>query len=213
MRRLIIEFGVGDLVSMLREPSFEKIKSMEVLSFLRSGPDETALICRVRFKNPATKIEEVFAGRFEEVQLLEQDRGSLVCFFKARRPHSRPGANVLDAGGYLSLPYEIDDGRLKVTFLGNAKEVRKFMRSIEKMGIRYKIISIMDARFRPDSPLSRLTEKQRRVILSALSLGYYDVPRRVSSEQLAKRLNIQEPTLVMHRRKAEGRLLKSIVES
>jgi predicted DNA binding protein len=52
------------------------------------------------------------------------------------------------------------------------------------------------------------------VLGAALSpdLGYYDVPRRVSSEELAKRLKIQEPTLVMHRRKAERRLLAALIE-
>jgi predicted DNA binding protein len=49
------------------------------------------------------------------------------------------------------------------------------------------------------------------VIMSAFNLGYYDVPRRVSSEELAKRLNMREPTLVLHRRKAERRLLASLI--
>jgi len=49
------------------------------------------------------------------------------------------------------------------------------------------------------------------VILSAFNLGYYDVPRRVDSQELAKRLSIREQSLVMHRRKAERRLLAALV--
>jgi predicted DNA binding protein len=111
----------------------------------------------------------------------------------------------------MSIPYEINDGQMKATFLGSAKEMRAILDSFERGAMHYRVLSLSDARFSPDSPLSHLTEKQRRVILSAFNLGYYDVPRRVSSEGLAERLNIREPTLVMHRRKAERRLLAALV--
>lgn len=135
----------------------------------------------------------------------------MVCLFKGRRRGGPSGIDPMGAGGYLSFPYEINDGRLKATFLGGAKEVRGIIERIQKTGVHYKLVSLMDAKFPPNSPLGDLTEKQRRVILSAFNLGYYDVSRRVSSEELAKRLNIREPTLVMHHRKAERRLLAALV--
>jgi len=211
VRRLIVEFAVDDIVMILQEPALEKIEVMEVLSFLKSTPDEVALICRVQFKDPAAKVEDVFSGRFEEVQVLEHEKGGFVCFFREKRPGGPAGISPMGIGGYLSVPYEVSDGRLRATFLGSAKEVRGILGSIERVGVRYKVISLMDAKFSQDSPLARLTEKQRRVILSAFNLGYYDVPRKVSSEELAKRLKIREPTLVMHRRKAERRLLAALV--
>jgi predicted DNA binding protein len=211
MRRLVVELAISDIGRIVQDTSLEKIESLEVLSFLRGTPDEIALIAKVRFKDPATRIEDVFTSKFEEVQLLEKVKGGYVCFFRQRRPGGPARVSPLLSGGYLSVPYEINDGRLKATFLGSAKEVRGVLDSLEKADLRYKVLALTDARFPQESPLSRLTEKQRRVILSAFSLGYYDVPRRVSSEGLAKRLNIREPTLVMHRRKAERRLLAALV--
>lgn len=211
MRRLVVELAIADVVRIVQDTSLEKIESLEVLSFLRGTPDEIALICKIRFKDPATRIEDVFTDKFEEVQLLERVEKGYICFFKQRRPGGPSRASPLLSGGYLSVPYEIYDGRLKATFLGSAKEVRGVLDSLEKAALHYKVLSLTDARFSPGSPLSSLTEKQRKVILSAFDLGYYDVPRRVSSEELAKRLNIREPTLVMHRRKAERRLLAALV--
>jgi hypothetical protein len=211
VRRLIVELAVSDVARIVQDASFEKIKSLEVLSFLRGTPDEIALICKVRFNDPATKVEDVFTDKFEEVQLLEKVEWGFICFFRQRRPGGPSRVSPLLTGGYLSVPYEISDGRLKATFLGSAKEVRRVLDSLENAALRYRVLSLTDAKFSPDSPLSRLTEKQRKVILSAFNLGYYDVPRRVSSEGLAKRLNIREPTLVMHRRKAERRLLAALV--
>jgi predicted DNA binding protein len=211
MRRIILEFAADEIAGFLRQPSLEKIDSLEVITFLKNTPEEVALICRVQFKDPATKVEDVFKDKFVEMQILEKDKRGFICYFKKRRPGEFSKVNPLDAGGYLSIPYGIADGRLKGTFLGSEKEVRRIIEGIERAGVNYKVVSLMDARFSPDSPLAGLTEKQRKVILSAFNQGYYDVPRRVSSEELARRLNIREPTLVMHRRKAERRLLAAVV--
>ena len=86
-----------------------------------------------------------------------------------------------------------------------------FLKTIGKATLHYKLISLTDARFSSNSPLGRLTEKQQKVITAAFDLGYYDLPRRVDSRELAKKLNIAEPTLVVHRRRAEHRLLEELL--
>ncbi len=48
--------------------------------------------------------------------------------------------------------------------------------------MKLKVVSLMDAKFSPSSPLQRLTEKQRDVLIKAYKLGYYDRPRKISSE-------------------------------
>jgi len=112
---------------------------------------------------------------------------------------------------YLSPPYEVREGRLRATFLANSREIRKILGRLSGAGVPYRVISLMDAKFSPDSPLGGLTEKQRRVILTAYKLGYYDMPRRVSSREIARQLKVEEPTLVRHRRKAERRLLDAVL--
>jgi hypothetical protein len=58
-----------------------------------------------------------------------------------------------------------------------------------------------------DSPLNALTEKQREVITASYNLGYYNIPKKIDSERLAKKLGIHKSALVDHRRRAEQRLL------
>ena len=108
-------------------------------------------------------------------------------------------------------PLEIRDGRVRLTFLGNAKQVRGLIKMFEKAGARYKVVSISDAMFPPTSPLHSLTEKQRRVIIASYRMGYYDMPRKASSKQLAGKLNLGSSTLIAHRRKAERRLLADLI--
>lgn len=75
-----------------------------------------------------------------------------------------------------------------------------------------KVISLTDARVPPESPLAPLTERQRKVLITAYKLGYYDVPRRISSKDLAQRLDLVKSTFSAHIRKAEGRLKQILSE-
>jgi hypothetical protein len=54
----------------------------------------------------------------------------------------------------ISIPYEINDGKIKATFLGDAKEVRGMLQTLEMAHMRYNVVSLMDAKFSPDSPES-----------------------------------------------------------
>jgi predicted DNA binding protein len=49
------------------------------------------------------------------------------------------------------------------------------------------------------------------MLLTAYALGYYDVPRRISSDDLARHLDVDKSTIVEHLRKAERKLIGSII--
>ena len=58
--------------------------------------------------------------------------------------------------------------------------------------------------------LSRLTDKQRDALAAAVREGYYEYPRRVSLEELAKRVGVPRTTLQSHLRKAERALVPAV---
>jgi len=214
MRRLILEVSVKELskVGIEMQP-FQGIESFELLYFLRQDPEEFAAISRVQFKESSSKVEDLLAsGLLVEAQVLEQRRNSTYTVFIRGGPSlSSVLSSVGVNSGYLFLPLEIHGGKIKISFLGNKRQVKEFLEKIESRGIRYKIVLLTDADFSFDSPLSRLTEKQRQVLISAYNHGYYDIPRKITSERLAKKLNIVNSTLVEHLRKAERRLLVQIL--
>jgi predicted DNA binding protein len=49
------------------------------------------------------------------------------------------------------------------------------------------------------------------MLLTAYALGYYDVPRRISSDDLSRHLDVDKSTIVEHLRKAERKIIASIV--
>jgi predicted DNA binding protein len=56
-----------------------------------------------------------------------------------------------------------------------------------------------------------LTEKQLQSLLSALSLGYYNSPRRITTSDISKKMNIPRTTFETHLRKAQGKVLRGLI--
>jgi predicted DNA binding protein len=50
------------------------------------------------------------------------------------------------------------------------------------------------------------------VLLAAYKFGYYSLPRKIGSEQLAKKLSLHKSALAAHRRKAELRLITQVLK-
>ena len=69
-----------------------------------------------------------------------------------------------------------------------------------------------DTDFAEDSLLNRLTDRQKRVLVLAYRLGYYDVPKKVNSDELGSRLHLAGSTVVEHLDKAEHRILNGVLE-
>ena len=211
MRRLIVEISGRAYSKLLSEGPIQKIRSMEVLYFLRLDYKEAAMILRVEFNEPEVSIEDVFHGDLVEVQLLEYEKEKESEIYTYFIRVLRPGRDLTAEEGYVSLPYEMRGGKVKMTFLGSMKQVRDFIKRFEDAGVHHRVVSLTDAQFSPHSPLSRLTEKQRKVLIAAYKLGYYDVPKKIRLVQLAERLDLAYSTVDVQLRRAERRLLNHIM--
>ena len=192
--------------------SFQKIKSLDFLHFLRQDREEFAVISRIEFKDDSFRIEDLLAeGLLVEAQILEQENSRTYTVFLKGGPSLTSILDYLGLRGYLFPPLKINGRKITFSFLGSAQQVGEFIKKITALGIRHRVVLLTEANFSPESPLSKLTEKQREVLIAAYKLGYYDIPRRINSEKLSKKLNIGNSTLGEHLRKAERRLLKQIL--
>jgi hypothetical protein len=214
MRRLILEVSEKELSKIgIQMPVFDKIKSLELLYFLRQDQEEFAAISHVEFKDPATKVDELRSNGFlVEAQVLEQQKDGAYTVFMRGGPSLSSVLKSIDVeSGYLFPPIGISDGKIRISFLGNEAQVRTFLEKVDAAQIHYKVVMLTDADFSPFSPLNQLTEKQREVLLAAYKHGYYDIPRRINTKQLSKKVGIGDSTLAEHLRKAERHLLVSLL--
>jgi len=216
MRKLILE-GSLEQFSKIQQDQQENvdfhlnlIKTFEILQFLRFDAKQLATICRIEFKNPSIRIEDFFDSKRIKVVVLEEEKPGLYIIFIRERAQ-RSDHEILRTGVYLSDPCVIRDGKIRIGVVGGTKQLRAFIRYVKRMNVEYTVVSSTNPRFGVHSPLESLTEKQRTVLTSAFDHGYYDLPRKISSQELAKKLDLRDSTLIEHRRKAERRLLAQIL--
>jgi hypothetical protein len=215
MRRLVLELYGKELNRRIEGTTFRKIRSMELLHLLRYDQNEFTGIFRITLNDPKLNIEHLFDDDKSpiELKLLEFKENAFIVFLKRRpRPGYLFGTNITrPGGGYIISPFEISHGKIKFAFVGDQNQVREIIAGVEKRRLSYKVISLTDADFSPNSPFNRLTEKQRDILISAFKLGYYDVPRRINSDALAGHFGLRSATVVEHLRKAEKRLISAIL--
>jgi hypothetical protein len=216
MRQLILEVPEKELSKIgIELPPFKKIKSLELLYFLRQDHEEFAAISQVEFKDSNSKVEDLLDGGFiSDAQFLErQKNGAYIIFVRSGPSLSSTLSSIGIKSGYLFPPLGVVDEKIKFSFLGNEEQIKEFLEGFDRIGVHYKIMLLSDLNFSPISPLNRLTEKQRDMLITAYRMGYYDVPRKITSLDLAKKFGLADATVVEHLRKAEYRLIKQIIET
>lgn len=221
MRRLVVELFGKELERRTEGTPFEKIKSMEMVHLLKLDQDENAAIWRMTLKDPSAKVQDCFkSDRFtKELQVLEtgedgEGRGHsyLVLLRRVVRPGLLLGSATRPESGYLSGPMGIKDGRIRFTFIGTQRQIKAILDGADERGFQYKVVSLTDADLAEDSLLNRLTDRQRKILVLAFKLGYFDVPKKLNSDDLASRLHLTGSTVVEHLSKAERRILAGIID-
>ena len=99
---------------------------------------------------------------------------------------------------------------VRMTVIGDHDMLRE---AIEEMPESLTISVDQVGTYAPDrnDMLSALTDRQLEVFRTAVELGYYEIPRRATHEEIADRLGVAPSTVDEHLRKAESRVLQSLV--
>lgn len=106
---------------------------------------------------------------------------------------------------------ELDDGGASLSLVGPQDSISGTVRGYESAGASpdlRKLHSYDGSRQLTDE----LTDRQEEVIRTAYEMGYYDVPRTVSTTEVADRLDLDDSTVSEHLQRAERNLLCQIFE-
>ena len=100
----------------------------------------------------------------------------------------------------------------------NQKDIKKLFESLGK----FAKVEIVSRETSPEHSLrdsfiisantlvGELTEKQVLALLSALSQGYYRVPKKVTADEIATSMGVPRTTFEEHLRKAESKVLYAL---
>ena len=114
---------------------------------------------------------------------------------------------------YQLKPPTVVGNTIRVSMVGENSELKRLLEGLDEAGQPFKIISLGNFTGKADSPLLSLTLQQSRVLRLAQTMGYYDIPRRSSTQDLAHILGMDKGTVGDHLRRAEKHIFMSLLGS
>jgi len=111
---------------------------------------------------------------------------------------------IMDSkAGYFIGPASTEkDCQLSYKLFMSGDAMPRFLQLLHDNGIIYKISEIAKI-----TPSRALTSKQERVLKSALEMGYYDYPKKVSTQELSQAMKLSPSTVSEILRRAEKRII------
>lgn len=101
------------------------------------------------------------------------------------------------------------DGTVTVSLIGVAEEIQTAVDEIPDI-VDVTIEEVTGVGRATGAAGSLLSDRQRAALDAALDLGYYDIPRNASHEDVADAIDCAPSTAAEHLRKAESAVLRSV---
>lgn len=104
----------------------------------------------------------------------------------------------------------VGDYGITMSLVGSHDAIREMLTEYEESGMTLELERVGDFSGAPD-PLDALTERQREILDTAYEMGYYQVPRGVSTKDVAAIVDLDPSTVAEHLQRAERNLLDSVL--
>jgi hypothetical protein len=218
MKKAIVEFQLKkELRELMNQYLSDNVESLELLEMLKIDFERgfKVVLTMVTMKEGYTLKDMWLPPGSEILSVLRTEGNKYICLLKGVPPtdifkkYKNIGKN-LDLNVKWDMPTIITSDKFVFSIIGDNENLQKFLSTFRMLGEIIKI-SFQKTAYEERSILSCLTEKQRKVLIEAKKLGYYEYPRRVDSEKLSQKVGVSKATTIEHLRKAENRLISYIL--
>ncbi len=214
MRELVFDVSLDE--SPESAVLVDALKHVEVISFLEIRADGYLLLCRASregvksFKasisrDRANRITAKVVGVQGELQILLVSAKWLAGLAKMNSKQRRE-LNFFRAMERVPI-YELErpmlrGTKIRISVVAGETIVKRLLGGLSELRVPYDVVSL--GRPRPKTrALENLTARQIGVLRLAHAMGYYDIPRRTTTEAIARYLDMDKGTVGEHLRRAE----------
>jgi len=191
----------------------DKVESIELLELLKLDVEKRIkmAIAAINMKE-GFDLEEIKMPRYVEIfNVLEKKGNRYVCLIKAKYFKNLSSlAKKFNIDIIWDTPSIFTKEKMVVSVTGSEDNLKKILELFKEVA-QVKKISLVKSTYKEQSILSCLTDKQREIIIAAKKNGYYTYPRKINSQKLSEKVGLSKPTVVQHLRKAETRIISSIL--
>ena len=213
MRKVIIEFTPAEHIRDFQGKMLDKIDSMELIELLKLDFEKGIKIglLQINVKKGYSIDDVELPTNVEKVDVLDSGEGRYICIVKVRVPDEfRQLMKKFNLDLIWTTPSIMSAEKFVISVVGPQEDLKKYLERVKNLGEIHKI-SYQKATYTEHDMMSVLTEKQREIVKAAKMYGYYEYPRRINTEELAKKVGVSKATVVEHLRKAEVRLFDNIL--
>lgn len=194
----IEKLGFGDLVSHVRNAGIRDIQMLE----------DEGYTCA-----PQVEVEDRLDGTLldsldcvDEWELLTEKVNSFVYLFELTAT-GLPEEIATDYEQVIgTCTPNINERGVLLSFVGSQEAIRDVLRHYEAADITPNLRKLAEYQGGQHT-LDTLTNRQLEVIRTAYDMGFYEIPREASTEEVATRLGLEPTTVSEHLQRAERNLL------
>lgn len=195
--------GIGGLLSLGRDAGLQNI---EELACHGSGAIVQAAVDD-RFDEAALSSLEC-VDRWDHVAETEDAHVYVIAFTAPGLPDELDDLSDELVG---TCDPELGDGDAAMSLVGPQGAIAGTIDEYERAGLS-PTLQRLGSYEGPDRPLDDLTDRQREVIETAHELGYYEVPKQATTDEVAAELELDDSTVSEHLQRAERNLLGRLLE-
>ncbi|NEU55326.1 helix-turn-helix domain-containing protein [Halorussus sp. MSC15.2] len=190
--------GIARLVSLCREAGLRNVEELVCRG--------TGAVVQVEVETPLDEARLSSldcVDRWERVAELADTRLYVVAFTAPKLPE-RLADTADDLVG--TCDPAVTDRGATVSFVGPQEAIAGLVEEYETAGVSPDLRKL-GAYAGDDRPLDELTDRQREAVRTAYEMGYYEVPREATTEDVAAEFGVDSSTVAEHLQRAERNLL------
>ena len=180
---------------------FPNIK-MEILYFLPYDLEKSIgnSIIEIMYHDVNSVINEIKNhGSIFEFSVVEQEEDRVKFNVKTHDPYLLYA--VIKCGVLIDFPVRVKEGYAYWRLISTRDRIDELLTLFEKRGIDFELLRIGNSPYDVDENVSKLSYEEHQVLDKAISSGFFEVPRKISLEELANNLGKSKSALSVMLRK------------
>ena len=134
-----------------------------------------------------------------EFSILEQEDKKIKFNIKTKDPYLLYA--VIKCGVLINFPVRVKDGYAYWRLISSRKSIDQLLTLFEQRNINFELLRIGKSPYLLEDEKHKLTYNESNVLDEAISLGFFEIPRNISLEELANKLGKSKSALSVMLRK------------
>ena len=134
-----------------------------------------------------------------DLSVLEKEENRVKFNVKTKDPYLLYA--IIKCGVLVNFPVRVKDGFAFWRLISSREQIDDLLTLFEQKKINFELLRIGNSPYEIDEDKSKLSLEESKVLDQAISLGFFEIPRKISLEELAKKLGKSKSALSVMLRK------------